>query len=54
MLVIKIEKSDGWWPHRREIRPPNLPQGGGIRLRIRSNPLLCPLLAHMGVGGAKL
>jgi len=39
---------------RRRFRPTILPEGGGITLRIWLNPLLFPLFARMGVGGAKL
>ena len=39
---------------RRGIRLEILPQTRGLRLRLWSNPHLIPLLARMGVGGAKL
>ena len=39
---------------RREIRLEILPQTRGLRPRPWSNPHLIPLLARMGVGGAKL
>ena len=39
---------------RRGFRPTISLEGGGIILQIWSNPLLCPLFALMGVGGAKL